>query len=278
MDADERGRVAGEVAHREGEVLQAVQLAAEHGQAEVAVGRGKVDALDALDQGFVGAAVGDEALDRADTQAVFTGEGDEVGQAGHGAILADDFATDAGRLEAGQACEVDGRFGVAGAAEHPAGLRPQGEGVPGRDEVGRRRRVVHQELDGLGAVGGGDAGGDAGVGGAVHAQREGRGETVAAVHARRQRDAQAVEEGAVARGAEQPAGLADAEVDGLGGDLLGGHDEVALILALRVIHDDNELPGPNILQARFHGVQRSFQILFHATNLSGPLVYHIEGG
>ena len=188
-----------------GEVFQAVQLAAEHGQAEVAVGRGEVNALDALDQGFVGAAVGDEALDRADAQAVFAGEGDEVGQAGHGAILADDFATDAGGLEAGEAREVDGRLGVAGAAEHPAGLRPQGEGVARRNKVGRRRRVVHQELDGLkvgrrrrvvhqeldglGAVGGGDAGGDAGVGGAVHAQREGGGETVAAVHARRQRDA-----------------------------------------------------------------------------------------
>ena len=221
---------------------------------------------------IVGAAVGDEALHRADAQAVFAGEGDEVGQAGHGAVLADNLAADAGGLEAGEAREVDGRLGVAGAAEHAAGLRPQGEGVAGRHEVGRRRRIVHQELDGFGAVGGGDAGGDAGVGGAVHAQGEGGGETVAAVHARRQRDAQAVEEGPIAGGAEQPAGLADAEVDGLGGDLFGGHDEVAFVFALRVIHNDDEFTGPDILQARFHRVQRGFQILFHGANLSGPLV------
>src|SRR5581483_6693967 len=39
-----------------------------------------------------------------------------------------------------------------------------------------------------------------------------------------------------------PAGVADHEGDALGGDLLGGDDEVALVLPVGVVDDDDELP------------------------------------
>ncbi len=66
--------------------------------------------------------------------------------------------------------QVHRRLGVAGALQHAAGPRAQRKHMAGLDQVlghgGRRRH----DLDGFGAVGGADAGGDAARG--VHAHLE----------------------------------------------------------------------------------------------------------
>ena len=82
---------------------------------------------------------------------------DEVGDAGHRPVLVHDLADHAGRIEAGEAGEVDGRLGLAGALEHAAGLGLQREDVAGLDQVARRGLGVDRDLDRAGAVGGGDA-------------------------------------------------------------------------------------------------------------------------
>ena len=61
----------------------------------------------------------------------------EVGDAGHGAVVVDDLAEHAGRVEAGQAGEVDGGLGVAGPLEHAALAVAQREDVA---RAGRGRR------------------------------------------------------------------------------------------------------------------------------------------
>ena len=68
---------------------------------------------------------------------------------------------DAGRVEAGEAREVDRGLGLAGALEDAAGSRAQREDVAGLDEVARRSTRVDRDLDRARAVGGGDAGRDA---------------------------------------------------------------------------------------------------------------------
>ena len=88
--------------------------------------------------------------------------GDEVGHAGHRAVVVHHLADHAGRVQAGEAGEVDGGLGVAGALEHAARLGLQREDVA-RAGRGRAGAVVgvDRDLDGVGAVVGGDAGGDA---------------------------------------------------------------------------------------------------------------------
>ena len=67
----------------------------------------------------------------------------------------------AGRVQAGEAREVDAGLGLAGALEHAAGARHEREHVAGLHEVLRPGLGVDRHLDRVGAVGGGDAGRDA---------------------------------------------------------------------------------------------------------------------
>ena len=86
---------------------------------------------------------------------------DEVGNAGHGAVFVHDLADDAGGDEAGHAGEVDGGFGLAGADEDSAFAGAEGKDVAGAGEVVGRGVGADRDLDGVGAVGCRDAGGDA---------------------------------------------------------------------------------------------------------------------
>ena len=77
------------------------------------------------------------------------------------AVLGHDLADHAGRVEAGEPGDVDRRLGMAGADEHAAVARDQREDVAGRDDMLGALGGVDRDRDGAGAVGGGDAGGDA---------------------------------------------------------------------------------------------------------------------
>ena len=61
-------------------------------------------------------------------------------------------------MQAGHARQVDGRFGVSGAAEHAAFFGHEREQVAGAGEVGRLAGRVADRLDRAGPFGGGDAG------------------------------------------------------------------------------------------------------------------------
>jgi hypothetical protein len=90
-------------------------------------------------------------------------------------------------------------------------------------------------------VGGGDAGGDA-LGGL---DRNGEGGAVRClVVARHQRQAELTAARFGQRQADQAAAVGGHEVDGLGRDVLGGHHEVALVLAVFFIDQDDHAPRP----------------------------------
>src|SRR5205823_4055287 len=101
-----------------------------------AVAGGHLGLGDAVDQAVAAAAVLDEHVDGDDRQAELGGDRVEAVAAG-AALAVEDLDEDARRGEAGQAGEVDGRLGVAGAAEDAPLLGDQGEEVAGADEVGR---------------------------------------------------------------------------------------------------------------------------------------------
>src|SRR5439155_19234991 len=59
--------------------------------------------------------------------------------------------------------------------------------------------------------------------------------------------------------ADPPARVRRHEVDVIGGDELGGHDEVALVLAVLVVDHDDHAPGGDLLERLFdrgeHGLR-----------------------
>jgi hypothetical protein len=105
--------------------------------------------------------VADEVGDRDHQQLVLPSRTSSARDARHAAVAAHDLADDAGRVQAGDARQVHGRLGLAGAHQHAAVTRAQREDVA-RAAPGRRARVFG--IDGpatVRAIGGRDAGGRA---------------------------------------------------------------------------------------------------------------------
>ena len=92
---------------------------------------------------------------------MFAAEFQQLRHARHGAVFVHDFADHAGRIESGDAREVDGSFGLSGADEHAAIARAQRKHVAGARKILRARFGIDGGKNGDGAVGGADAGGDA---------------------------------------------------------------------------------------------------------------------
>ncbi len=70
-----------------------------------------------------------------------------------------------------------------------------------------------------------------------------------------QRQAQLLAALARQREADQAAAVARHEVDVLGAHLGGGHDEVAFVLAVLVVHDHDHPALPQVLEDLVYGVQ-----------------------
>ena len=174
------------------------------------------------------------------------------GQPGHMAIGLEDFAQDAGGLEAGEPGEIDAGFGMARAAQNAAIPGAQREDVAGLDEIVRRGLGVHEELDGARAVRGADAGGHAF--GGVH----GYGEIRAITFPIFQDHALQAELGGAFFGdgrANQAATVGGHEIHGGGGYFLGGHYQIALVFAVSVVRDDDHAAGADFLDGVFDGIK-----------------------
>ena len=125
-----------DVALDERDVLLARERLAVGDGLEVAVVGRQPDGDDALDELLGALAVLDQVGDRDDLQAVALAELDEVGHAGHRPVVVHDLADDAGRGEAREPREVDGRLRLPRALEHAAGAGAEREHVT-RDGRGR---------------------------------------------------------------------------------------------------------------------------------------------
>ena len=245
MHAHQHGARRGKVAFDEGEVLDRLRRGLEHVQIEVAamcaVDRGLRHLLDDL---VVAQPVADQVLDGADLEPVALGEGDEVGHARHGAVVVHDLADDAGGVEAGQPREIDAGFRMPGPHQHAALARDQREDVAGRDDVVEVLGRVDGRGDGARAVVRGDAGGDA------LARLDGDGERRAVarlVLARHVLEAQLRRALRRQRQADQAATMLGHEIDGVGRRHLRGDDEVAFVLAVLGVDQDDHAPVAQVL-------------------------------
>ncbi len=165
------------------------------------------------------------------------------------ALLVEDLAEDAGRISSGQPREVDGRFGVTGAAKHAALASAEREHVAGANEVGRLTFRIDDGLHRRRAFLGRDAGLVRAV---VDRHGEGRSQR-SGVGLDHHRQLQAFANVGEDRNANLPAAVGDHEVDRGGRRLLGGADEIPFILAIFGIDDDDDLAAGNRLDGRFDG-------------------------
>ena len=187
-------------------------------------------------------AIADQIGDRDHQQLVLLRELRERRHARHGAVVVHDFADHAGRRQPGDARQVDGRLGLSGAHQHAAVARAQREHVAGPREVGRLGLRIDRRAHRGGAIGRGDAGAGAALGFDRHAERGFEPRRVLLDH---QRDLELVEPLAGHRQADQAAAVLGHEVDRLGRHLLGGHRQVAFVLAILVVDDDDHLAAAN---------------------------------
>ena len=132
VDAHEHVLGAVDLALHERDVRLAGQLLAERDGGELAVLGRQPHRRAALDELLVAAAVLDEVGDGDHLQPVPLAVRDEVGDAGHRPVVVHDLADDAGRVEPGEPREVDGGLGLADALEHAArAARAAGRRGPG---------------------------------------------------------------------------------------------------------------------------------------------------
>ena len=144
----------------------------------------------------------------------------------------------------GEPRQVDRPFGVARTHQHPAPPRLQRKDVPGRDDVVGPRVARHRDPDRLGPLARRDAGGDPAP--AVDADRE-RGVPRRSVVRRHHRQAQLRDALLGQRQADEAPPLARHEVDRLGRHQVGGHHQVALVLAILVVDEDQHAAGADRL-------------------------------
>ena len=234
----------------QGQMQRATGTVAERMRRELAKGGVQRPCAHLLHQAFSAAAVFNQVGNGADLQAMLGRKQLQVRQAGHRAVILHDFADDGGRCATGHGRQIAARFGVAGAHQHATFHGLQGKDVPGLDQVIGLRLGGYRHLHGAGTVGGRDTGGHAF--GGLDRHREG-GAHLGAVARHHGRQLQPLAALLGQRQADQAATEACHEVDGFGGDMVGGQHQVAFVLAVFLVHQDHNAAGPHVGNDVLHG-------------------------
>ena len=150
----------------------------------------------------------------------------------------DDLAEQSGRVATRHPGEIDGRLGVAGTLEHPTGPIAQRQDVTRPGEVGRLGVRADERLDRRRPI----ARRDARRGAVAVVDRHGeRGALRLGVLRDHERQLELVEALGGQRYADQAGGVGEEEGHLLGSRELRRHHEVALVLAVGVVDDDDHL-------------------------------------
>ena len=232
--------VAGGIAAHERQMSLAVECALERMAPEVAPCGGDSGISDVLDELLVAAPIPHQVGDRHEQQTVFVGEVTQVRAAGHLATIEHQLAQHAGRSAAGQAGQVDRRFGVARALQHAARASAEREDVTGTVELGGADLGVGERSQRGRPVGRRDPGGRAL--GEIDADRERSAMGLGVLrghHHRRQIEFVAALTGEP--DADHARGVTYEERDRLRRCRIGGHDQVAFVLAVFVVGDHDDL-------------------------------------
>ena len=236
------GRATGaQVAANEGNMaFAAVDLALISDHAEFAVFGLKAGFPGANDVALMAQAVANKFGHGENAELVLSAERDQVWNAGHLAIVAHNFADNAGRLKAGQAGEVHGGFRLPGANQNASLPGTQREDVARANEIGSCGFGVDGRTDGVSAVGGGNAGSNAFAG--FNGLREG-GAEAGRILLRHRKEPQIICSFFSQRKADKSSPIAGHEVDSFGSDVLRRERQVAFVLAVFVVNNHHHAAG-----------------------------------
>ena len=187
----------------------------------------------------------DELGDSDEGEAVLLCETLELGTASARAVLAEDLADYSRGNESGQPGKIDGCFSVPHALEHSSLPRSKGRDVSRAAQIGGNSFGIDGNPDRLCAILGAHSRRDAESLIGINADGE-SGTIFLGVDFTLLSELQLV--GALSRERETypPARFADHEVDHLGGDQLRRANQVALILAILIVRDDDQLTGLDV--------------------------------
>ncbi len=250
MDADEHVVLAGDLALDHRDVVLVVHQRAVPEDRELAEARRHARRDDPFDELVVAPAVGDQIGDRDQLQRVLVAVGLEIVEAGHRPVLVLDLADQTRGLAACEAREIDRGLGMTGALQDAPVPGLQRVDMTGHDDVGLGLRRVDGGPDRGGLVGGRDAGRDALT--RFDGDRE-RGLVGRLVLERHELESELVAASGRQREADPAPGLTGHEVHGFRRGELRGHDEVALVLTVLVVDDDDHLPGRDVLERLLDG-------------------------
>ena len=253
MHAHEHVLGAVDVAAHEREVRSPGELLAVCDRDELAVVRRQPHVRRPLDQLLRAPAVLDEVGDGDHLQPVSLAVGDQILDAGHRPVVVHHLAHDAGGRETREPREVDGGLRLAGALEHAAVACAQRKDVTGLHEIGRLRVGMDRHLDRSRPV----VRGDARRHSLARLDRDGeRGSERRFVVLGHLVQAEHVAALAGEAEADEAARVHRHEVDRVRRRELRRDDEVTLVLAVRIVDDDDEPAGADVLDRLVDGGER----------------------
>ncbi len=224
--------------------LAAVHFAFVGDHAELAEARVDQRLADAVHIAFVRHAVANEFGDGEHLHLVLAAELDQVGHARHAAIVLHDFADDSGGNHSREPRQIDRRFRLPGAHQHSTFAGAKREHVSGTSQIGRLRRGIDRDLNRARAVVRRNASRHA----SARVDRLAKcGTELRRVLRRHGTDVQVLKSLFGHGQADQSASVLGHEVDGFGRDLFGGERQVAFVLAILVVDNNDHAAGADFL-------------------------------
>jgi hypothetical protein len=242
VHSHEHARVRPDFAEDEREVLVLVDVISVAEDAPGAEVGWKAGVGDAVHEPLGLEAMRDELRYGNECESVLLREALELGAPGTRPILAKNLADDSGWTEACEPGEINRGFCMSNALKDTAIARTERRYVSGAPKVGRNRLGIDSDTDRFGAVLSTDAGGDAEPLVSINADGE-RSPVFVGVVFGLLSELELVGAFTGERETNPSARLPDHEVDQLGRDELRRTNEIAFVLAILIVGDDDHLAG-----------------------------------
>src|SRR5450756_46272 len=200
---------------------------------------------DAMHEALGLEAMRDELRDGDECEAVLLREALELGPASARAVLAQNLANHSGWCEAGKAGEINGRLSVAHALENSSIARAKRGDVSRTAQIGGNRLGIDSDTDCFGAILRAHSRGNAKALVRIDADGE-SGAVLVGVGFALLSEIELVGTFPRKRETNPPACLTDHEVDHFRRDQLRRTDEIAFVLAILIVGDDDQLASLDV--------------------------------
>ena len=203
----------------------------------------EIHVRNAMDKRLRMLAVLDEIGDGNDVEPVLFGKLLELGGTHHVPVVRHDLTAHPRRIQSRKTREIHRRLRMSRAAQHTALDRPQGEDVPRAAEMRGLCLRVNQHLHRMASLKRRDA--RCGIVG-VDADREGS-LVIVRIVLHHLTDLEFIETAAHDRRANESACVRRHEIHMLGCERLGSDDNIALVFAILIVHNNEHLAALNVL-------------------------------